>query len=149
MQKINVARFYRSQEEQKKIPIELNIGKINDIRITGPVAGRVIIFKANNNNLIAEFDLEIFAELECQRCLEKFEKKSNLKFTQDYSTNPKEGQLKIYPDLNIDILEPVSQEFLVNLPYKMLCQQNCQGLCSRCGQNLNKKDIHKCLDRNK
>ena len=37
-------------------------------------------------------------------------------------------------DLDIDAM--VRQEILMNWPLKILCRQDCAGLCSRCGKNL-------------
>ena len=31
----------------------------------------------------------------------------------------------------------ISNEILVNLPMKVLCSENCKGICNRCGANLN------------
>ena len=31
----------------------------------------------------------------------------------------------------------IHNEVLVNLPMKVLCRENCKGICNRCGANLN------------
>ena len=39
----------------------------------------------------------------------------------------------------IDITEDIRAELLLNLPANLLCSEDCQGLCSICGVNLNKQ----------
>lgn len=38
---------------------------------------------------------------------------------------------------NLDVDQLLSNELLLNLPMKVLCSEDCQGICNRCGANLN------------
>ncbi len=40
--------------------------------------------------------------------------------------------------LNIEDL--VREDVLLSLPYNVLCREECKGMCSRCGKNLNEGD---------
>ena len=40
----------------------------------------------------------------------------------------------------VDISEDIREELLINLPMNLLCDEDCAGLCSECGMNLNKKE---------
>ena len=42
-------------------------------------------------------------------------------------------------DSMFDTEEFVYNEILVNLPMKVLCKEDCKGICNRCGANLNKE----------
>ena len=37
----------------------------------------------------------------------------------------------------LDLTELVRTDFLLELPTKVLCREDCQGLCPQCGKNLN------------
>ena len=37
----------------------------------------------------------------------------------------------------LDVDQLVRNELLLNLPMKVLCDENCKGICNRCGANLN------------
>lgn len=39
----------------------------------------------------------------------------------------------------LDISEDIREELLLNLPMNLLCDDDCAGLCSKCGANLNKE----------
>ena len=41
------------------------------------------------------------------------------------------------PDMKLDVDELVSTEVLVDLPTKHLCREDCKGICSKCGKDLN------------
>lgn len=69
----------------------------------------------------------------CYRCLEEVD--------QDWS---QEFVLNFPLDRNTEVIEldeEIRQEVLMNLPDRILCKQDCKGLCGNCGVNLN---IEKC-----
>jgi uncharacterized protein len=37
----------------------------------------------------------------------------------------------------MDLVEPVREEFILSLPLRALCKEDCKGLCDQCGENLN------------
>lgn len=39
----------------------------------------------------------------------------------------------------IDLTEAIQEQILLSLPLRPLCQEECKGLCSRCGEDLNKR----------
>ena len=41
--------------------------------------------------------------------------------------------------LEIDVEQLVCNEILLNWPIRVLCKEDCQGICSHCGVNLNKE----------
>lgn len=43
----------------------------------------------------------------------------------------------LVPDMKLDIDEFVYSEVIVSLPMKHLCKDDCRGICSKCGKNLN------------
>jgi len=81
----------------------------------------------------------------CDRCLEEFESEVKSGYGLVYLTDDtaaagdhEEVQV-ITPDTNyIDLGEDVRQFAILALPQKMLCREDCAGLCSTCGTNLNR-----------
>jgi uncharacterized protein len=69
--------------------------------------------------------------LECSRCLENFP--YNIKI--DIDKNIEINEVK---DLKrFDVNEMLEKDIFLSLPIKSLCSEDCKGLCSQCGQNLN------------
>ncbi|MFC1489916.1 DUF177 domain-containing protein [Candidatus Latescibacterota bacterium] len=111
---------------------------------------------------LSKLDIEIkaHAEQNCSLCVEPFRfeingelslvvrhmKKGELfpSFTEDDS-----GDIEAYDDNliflpygedSIDITENVHDALLLAVPTKPLCKDDCKGLCTECGENLNISD---------
>lgn len=100
-------------------------------------------------NYYLSFISTVSGKFQCDRCLEKFTKeiiaKSQIIYTEDYGLIDGEDKSEILY-LNpgkeeICISEDIRQFVILNIPAKLLCNENCKGLCPNCGENLN---ISKC-----
>ena len=91
---------------------------------------------------------EMTLAVPCDRCLEDVE--VTLPINIDYEFAIDQEQIvpdadeeysffsEDYRELNLDAM--VHDEILVNWPDKVLCREDCKGICPVCGQNLNDKD---------
>jgi uncharacterized protein len=51
---------------------------------------------------------------------------------------PSDDVQVIAPDtVHIDLAEDVRQMISISVPLKLLCKEDCKGLCPKCGTNLN------------
>ena len=66
----------------------------------------------------------------CSRCLGWCDRHYEQEFQFDYSA--KERPV-------LDVTEDIRQEILLSYPVKVLCKEDCRGLCPVCGQNLNER----------
>ncbi len=73
----------------------------------------------------------------CARCLEEFTYTIGFDFAEYYKKQPEEG-MYAYQDDTIDLTQMLEDNVVVNLPTKLLCREDCKGLCSQCGTDLNK-----------
>lgn len=85
------------------------------------------------------------ADYECSRCLASFNKADTIFFEESYedSSNKdifgdEDGNLFFEGD-SIDITDLIRETLIINEPFQVLCQENCKGLCTKCGTNLNEK----------
>lgn len=91
-------------------------------------------------------------QLECDRCLKAVEQPVDSKFKLEYVT-PADYQaqqvaelteddldLSIFDGEVIDIDELVTEEILLAVPDHILCNENCKGICDRCGADRNAAD---------
>ena len=83
-------------------------------------------------NLKGEADLEL--EIPCARCLNPVPYRLELRF--EYETGIDETE---YIDgYNLDVDQLIHDEALLVWPERVLCREDCKGLCSICGHDLNK-----------
>lgn len=77
---------------------------------------------------------------ECVRCLIDFTQPLKANFEELYAFDKRsvtESGLLLPEDANID-LEPIVREYLlIEMPISPICREDCKGLCSICGVNLN------------
>ena len=89
--------------------------------------------------------LNLVLEIPCDRCLEAVPTEFILEFTKnvdlDESSEEQAMELdeKNYIDgYNLDVDKLLYNEILIGWPMKILCREDCKGICNMCGQNLNK-----------
>jgi len=79
---------------------------------------------------------------ECVRCLTEFKQELDTEFNELYAFNKNnltESGLILPEDGNID-LEPLVRDYLlIEIPISTLCMEDCKGLCTYCGANLNEE----------
>ena len=101
------------------------------------IAGE-ITNKASLVRLEAEITFEFDAS--CDRCGTRTAKKHTLKVSKSLATSI-EGEesdtIITVPDMKLNLDELIYTETVTNLPMKHLCDENCKGICSKCGKNLN------------
>ena len=74
---------------------------------------------------------------ECGRCLCKYTFRLNLNDVCHFYE-------EVQSD-NLDISDDIREDILIALPSKLLCDEECKGLCTHCGCNLNNKTCN-CTD---
>uniref|UniRef100_UPI004056ED3E YceD family protein n=1 Tax=Acetatifactor sp. TaxID=1872090 RepID=UPI004056ED3E len=98
------------------------------------------------NKAKVEGTLKLFFETECDRCLTEVSTVLNLKFERvvtapDVMADDDEDEDPDYMEgyqLNVETF--VYNEILINWPAKILCKEDCKGVCLKCGQNLNERE---------
>jgi uncharacterized protein len=70
-------------------------------------------------------------KLNCSRCLKEFIEPIELAISEEVLKEEMEDQSELFID------EIIIDNIILSLPMKVLCSDDCKGLCPQCGQNLN------------
>lgn len=106
----------------------------------------VVDFKGNlrctrtRQGILTNVDFVAKTQLECVRCLENYLHLLHVSFNELFafdSHSVTDSGLILRDDANIDLSDLVSEYALLELPIRPLCQEDCKGLCTICGNNLN------------
>ena len=125
------------------VDIDYSIGEdelkgINAYSFASPVT---IKGKIQNRAGVVRLTYESSAELalECDRCLTQFVREFCYSFEHIVvaSTNTDDDEYVICPNNILDMNELAVSDLLLQLPTKILCKDDCKGLCYTCGGNLN------------
>ena len=94
---------------------------------------------------IVESDLSCKVEYVgvCDRCLKETVKNYTVAINRTIVVsleNEENDDIAVVPDMQLDLEDFCYPDIVMNLPTKLLCDDNCRGLCSVCGKNLNDGD---------
>ena len=120
---------------------EMKLGKYPITRKT-PVS--LVLTNKGKRNLLIQGRMDLTILIPCGRCLEEvpvefeldFEKKIDMNLTEEKRREALDECAYIH-GYDLDVDELVYSEILVNWPLRVLCKEDCKGICSRCGANLN------------
>jgi uncharacterized protein len=140
--KINISNLSQGTHDY-----ELSKGAI-DLGLEGNFIGDVtakVVIEKSSRQILLRADIAANALFQCDRCLEDFRKEITPALQTLYVWNADEQHISgeeevrvLPPDANmIDISTDVREIVLLAVPLKLLCKEECAGLCQRCGKNLN------------
>ena len=120
---------------------EMKLGKYPITRKT-PVS--LVLTNKGKRNLLIQGKMDLTILIPCGRCLEEvpvefeldFEKKIDMNLTEEERREALDECAYIH-GYDLDVDELVYSEILVNWPLRVLCKEDCKGLCPICGSNLN------------
>lgn len=79
-------------------------------------------------------------ERPCDRCLEIVNFEENLEYDAKLVDNKDDSEdmyTVMLDSKKLDIEKLISELIYLNLPTKVLCKEDCRGICPKCGKNLN------------
>ena len=82
------------------------------------------------------------AEVLCSRCLASVKMPISFQIEETfypagYTEQKREKEAETFSDDQIDMSLIIERGILAGLPMKVVCTEQCKGLCSKCGKNLN------------
>jgi uncharacterized protein len=123
------------------------------LKLAGPLTGQLQVMPTGRKVIVRG---SIMAPLlvECARCLEHFEYTADeeifVVFTSLAETDDEEElraeelNQEIFSGEEIELWPIIEEHLVLGLPFKMLCSEDCRGLCLKCGKNLN-QDACECV----
>lgn len=102
------------------------------VTVKGKICNRAGVVKLTYESR-AELDLE------CDRCLTKFVREYCFRFEHIIvaSSYSDDDEYVVCENNILDMNELAVSDLLLQLPTKILCKDDCKGLCYTCGHNLN------------
>jgi uncharacterized protein len=90
--------------------------------------------------MLVQMNVEAAVLSECVRCLMEYVQSLQASFNEMYAFKPTavtESNLVLPDDSNINLAPLVRECLITELPIKSLCKEDCKGLCTVCGEDLN------------
>jgi len=129
--------------EIREQSLNLNMKLLTPVNLDGKISksGEDVFINGQINTII---------EVSCHRCLKHFSQKVDTSFelfcqpvpvneqNDYYEITPEELGISYYQDNTIDLSNTIRDTIILEIPIKLLCSDDCNGLCTECGNNLNK-----------
>ena len=100
-------------------------------------------FAENRAEIVSlNMDCSFTMQLDCDRCLNAFEREFHYCFSHTLvrelsAENDDMDDYIVVDGDQLDLDELVLSDILLSLPTKILCHEDCKGLCPVCGKDLN------------
>jgi uncharacterized protein len=138
--------------EPKKFDVLMKPDDVN-LDVVGVTIKGDISVRGEVTKHIAQTNIEgtvaFAADIDCTRCLKPVSQSSLFNFDvvyvtpEDFASERDKEVLTsdlstdVLPDHRIDLNDVVREQILLNLPEQVFCKDECKGLCSKCGADLN------------
>ncbi|MDP3385599.1 MAG: DUF177 domain-containing protein [Eubacteriales bacterium] len=137
---INLKDFLNSKElrAQYNLTIDKNLLDLDDtIRLTKDVECGVFVYKTDDN-IYSEVKLSYKYGDHCARCNEELENLVSTDFNVTINGSTEEDDFNVaLIDDKIDLTDLIKQSIYLSKPLKVLCKEDCKGICIKCGSNKN------------
>lgn len=146
---INLSELFSVEGKVKKYTCDLDFCQFQgpdgtyEIVEKHPVA--LAVTNQGNKAFAVKGSAQLTLEMPCGRCLEPvrvpfslvIDEEIDMKLTDQERMEALNEQFYV-KGYNLDVDQLVGNELMLNLPMKVLCAEDCKGICNRCGTNLNR-----------
>jgi uncharacterized protein len=120
---------------------------LTEFQVQEPIGVNVSYYRAGTE-LFFEGGLHASTTAVCARCAEEFAAPSDrdfrfilapkaIGFDGETDLRDEDLEFSLYEGDQIDLSPLIREQFLLSLPTRPLCREDCRGLCPKCGVNLN------------
>lgn len=146
---MNLTDIFTSEqkEEEKQVTYEPDTFSVSGVSYEIVQKSPVFLKAANTGKgkAVVSGHMELTLSIPCDRCLKPVHVPVAFEFEEHISeeklTNPDGADEFFYMDgYKLDTEKLISNEILINWPPKVLCREDCKGICRQCGKDLNLGD---------
>lgn len=143
---INISEILTNPSVEKHYDVNIDLSGIHFKGRTFPISGKepfsLEVSRAGKTLQISG-STEVRVLIPCDRCLDDVEFTfpisidEKIKIDGDSGGDTDKDEYYFIDGCILDVDKLISDEIVVALPTKVLCKEDCKGLCTVCGTNLN------------
>ena len=122
------------------LPLDISADAFLPNEIVDNASVNLKYFADYDSVLHLQGNIRVPCKFVCDRCGASFERYLYLEIDEQVSPNMSEEEELSYDMPKIVLDDIISSYVLINFPSKILCKEDCKGLCEKCGVNLNEED---------
>lgn len=140
---MNLTEFFNQEGKTEQIVLNVPISSFHGNELKEASSLQLVLTNIGKGKVKVEGKATLTFSLPCDRCLKPVDTPVVLDFSRtvlapELLTDEDEKQDQLFVeeyDLNAENL--LSEELQISWPCKVLCKEECKGICTKCGQNLN------------
>ena len=140
---INLSELFTCEGKKKVYDAEIGLTEVSvggeNYRVVSAEPFQLAVTNTGEGKYFLEGSTQVTG-----RCLEPVDTLLELTIDEELDMNKSEEQRAADFDeqpyvsgYNLDVDQLALNEILIGLPMKVLCREDCKGICNRCGTNLN------------
>lgn len=151
---VNLLDVLTSEGKRREARVPIALEQISYSGAVYPVTNRpqaaLVFTNIGMNKVLIEGHAEVVLEMPCDRCLQAVAIPLELRFmhkaalAEDMPDSGTEAstddEFPFMEGSQLNTEELIYHEIIINLPSKVLCTEDCKGICRECGQNLNERE---------
>jgi len=150
---VNLSDVFSSEGKTVTIAAALEmtkfVSRLGEFSITEKSPVTLVLSNIGIGKARIEGQAELVFDTGCDRCLTEVPTRLALRFEKEVASpdtalddsieegDREEDELNFMEGYQLNVETFVYNEILLNWPMKILCKEDCKGICSVCGQNLN------------
>ena len=150
--RIRISQLSNGLHEYHFSPLASGIGLGGNFQTSVVIDATI---EKSGRQLYLQADVKTTGVFQCDRCVEEFEHNVSARFSALYvydslddGRSTDDEVRVISPETpQIDLTDDIRESVMLSIPLKLLCKENCKGLCPHCGVNLNIRTCS-CKDEN-
>lgn len=117
--------------------LESNSHKIKflkPVQVEGTITnlGKILLFEGNIKSIIKTV---------CDRCLKEFDYNFEININEKFAReNSEDYDINLFDGYFIYLDQIIRENIILNLPIRFVCDEECKGLCPKCGVNKNENE---------
>ncbi|MCM1307041.1 MAG: DUF177 domain-containing protein [Butyrivibrio sp.] len=130
---------------QRKYTVVPDTDRLDLGRVSYPIADKppidLYVSRIGKSGIHIEGNVSLTLLVPCDRCLDETEQALSFELDRDIDFEESDGEedTSFIEGYTIDADGLLFPEIVLNLPTKVLCREDCKGICRVCGANLNRE----------
>ena len=140
---MNLTEIFNQENKREEKQMPFPFDEFQGEKITNSPTLNLTLSNIGKGKVLVEGNATLDFTLPCDRCLKPVEQSVILEFAREVlapelvtDEDTKEDQ-HFVEEYELDLDALVTEELQMSWPTKILCDEDCKGICKKCGKNLN------------
>lgn len=140
---MNLTEIFQQENKKEEVTMPFPFDEFQNKKILNTPEIKLTLVNVGKGKALVQGNALLEFNLSCDRCLKSVKTQVELDFEREIlapelimDDDTKEDQ-HFMEEYELDMRALLFEELQLTWPSKILCKEDCKGICKKCGQNLN------------